>query len=41
MTQKNYDYNAIEQKWQKEWYQNKIQEVEKKHGKKPLYNNTI
>ena len=34
MKQKNYDYNAIEQKWQKEWYKNKIQEAEKKHGKK-------
>jgi len=34
MTQKNYDYVSIEEKWQKQWFENKIQEAVKKNKKK-------
>ena len=34
MTQKNYDYVSIEAKWQKQWFENKIQEAVKKNKKK-------
>ena len=34
MNQINYDYIAIEKKWQKEWFENKIHESKKKNKKK-------
>lgn len=34
MTPKNYDYVSIENKWQKQWFENKIQEAVKKNKKK-------